>query len=70
MATLDVGRMWRTSYLLLDETRGETDWTAERRAAGRLFFRPLVRLGLILLCMFLIWALILIVPVVSGRLSA
>jgi hypothetical protein len=70
MATLDVGRRWRTPYLLPDETRGETDWTAERRAAGRPFFRPLVRLGLILLCMFLIWALILIVPVVSGRLSA
>ncbi|MGD2145777.1 MAG: hypothetical protein PVH41_03670 [Anaerolineae bacterium] len=70
MSTLNVGRTWRTPYLLPEETRGETDCTAERRVAGRLSFRPLVRLGLILLCMFLIWALILIVPVVSGRLSA
>jgi hypothetical protein len=66
MATLDAGHLWRAPCLSRDNAREEVELTIWRGATARL----LLRLGLILLCTLLIWALILVVPVASGRLLA
>jgi hypothetical protein len=63
---LVAGRAWRTPYLSWEQSREEKEGYIWKAKVGRL----LLKLGLILLCALLIFALILVVPVASGSVLA